>query len=249
MKTKIIRILNAVFLALTIIFNYLVNKIPLFGITTGDVSKLYPTVISPAPYAFSIWGAIYLFLIFFVVYSFTPSGRKDKTIISIEGLFISSCILNMIWLVFWHALQITFSVGVMAALLICLCQLYIEIAHNKSSNNLKQKFFVMMPFSVYLSWICAATVSNVAAAIVSINPYLLSVAFWSIAMALFLVALAIYMGLKFNDYFFTLTMCWSTVAIGIKNISNTTYSTILFAASGILFIVSLFILFRKPRLA
>jgi uncharacterized membrane protein len=137
----------------------------------------------------------------------------------------------------------------MAALLICLCQIYVEIAKNKAPIDLKQKFFVMMPFSVYLSWICAATVANVAAAIVSINPYLLNVVFWSIVMALFLTTLAIYMGLKFNDYFFTLTMCWTTVAIGIKNIPNAPYSTILFAASGILLIVSLFILFRKPRLA
>ena len=46
-----------------LIMNYLANSLPLNGVTTGEISDKYNSLITPAGAAFSIWGIIYLALI------------------------------------------------------------------------------------------------------------------------------------------------------------------------------------------
>ncbi|MGZ5197565.1 MAG: tryptophan-rich sensory protein, partial [Kaistella sp.] len=67
--TKKLQIANGFALVFTITFNYVSNTGIFNGKTIGNVSDQYHTLITPAGYAFSIWGLIYLLLLGFVIYT------------------------------------------------------------------------------------------------------------------------------------------------------------------------------------
>ncbi|KAJ3086616.1 hypothetical protein HK102_012828 [Quaeritorhiza haematococci] len=100
----------------------------LFGRKQGDIAKNHDTWISPAGYAFSIWGLIYTFLTFFVIYQLLPGtffptskfffeGTENVINKQISWLFIAACVLNGSWLIVWHLEVIWLSWVVMLSLL------------------------------------------------------------------------------------------------------------------------------------
>ena len=57
---KNFQILNAVALVATVVINYLSNTGVFNGETMATISAKYQNLFTPAGYAFSIWGLIYL---------------------------------------------------------------------------------------------------------------------------------------------------------------------------------------------
>lgn len=97
MKNKIWAIINAILLVSTIVVNYLATTLPIGGMTTGELSDLYPNLFVPTGFTFSIWGVIYLLLIAFVIWQLIDAFRtKSKNIAKNLGpAFVLSCIANM----------------------------------------------------------------------------------------------------------------------------------------------------------
>ena len=60
----------------TLAFNTWVSVRPLNGVTTGEVSAAYPTLITPPGWVFSIWGVIYAALLVFAFYQARPAQRS-----------------------------------------------------------------------------------------------------------------------------------------------------------------------------
>jgi hypothetical protein len=65
---KTLQIANILALIITLIINYLSNTGIFNGNTMATVSARYQNFFTPAGYAFSIWGVIYLGLAAFVIY-------------------------------------------------------------------------------------------------------------------------------------------------------------------------------------
>ena len=105
-KNNLYRFINLLFYLGVIVVNVLAVTLPLGGNSTGEISDKYHTSITPAGYAFSIWGLIYLLLAGFIIYQFRAKGDSAKLIRSISIPFIVSCAANMTWLILWHYLQI-----------------------------------------------------------------------------------------------------------------------------------------------
>ena len=87
---KIYSIINLTILLLVIFWNYWVGSKGLEGNTVGSLSAEYQNLFTPAGYAFSIWGIIFLSLfaqaIFFVLRAFNPS--KDSDFLSQIGPYL-----------------------------------------------------------------------------------------------------------------------------------------------------------------
>ncbi|WP_228410166.1 hypothetical protein [Chryseobacterium viscerum] len=66
--TRRFQILNTVALVVTIGINYLSNTGILNNETMATISAKFQNLFTPAGYAFSIWGLIYLGLLGFVIY-------------------------------------------------------------------------------------------------------------------------------------------------------------------------------------
>src|SRR5688572_9817951 len=94
--------MNIFALVLMLIVNALANILPLNGITTREISDMFPVYFVPAPYVFSIWGVIYLALIGFSIYQVLPSQRDNWLLRRICYWFALSCVVNSLWIFAWH---------------------------------------------------------------------------------------------------------------------------------------------------
>ncbi|WP_345243187.1 tryptophan-rich sensory protein [Pontibacillus salipaludis] len=170
----------------------------------GAMEQVY---VMPAPYAFSIWGLIYLLLLWFVVKSFFADEELDRVVKGIGLWFPISMILSGTSVVVGTNPSILF----IALSLLTLCVVYTIIQGlGLSSTNYR------VPFSIYLGWTSIATI---VAAFVAIKgngiEEILSIGElgWAVIMltAGGLIALAFHFLQK--DYLFPLVFVWGYVAI------------------------------------
>lgn len=129
MKYKRRKMGNFIGILFVLTMNGLANALPINDLTTGEISDLYPVLFTPAGYVFSIWGLIYLLMIGFGILQFT-SNYGDKIYIGkLGGWFFPSCILNGLWILTWHYLQIELSMLIIVLLLLNLIVIYHRLNH------------------------------------------------------------------------------------------------------------------------
>lgn len=203
--------------------NALANIMPLNGHTTGAVSAKYPNLFTPAAYTFSIWGVIYVLVLFFLVSQIKASTtpRREPPISALIGpWFIVSCIANALWLCSWHYGYIGTSVVVMLVLLTALLIINGRIASVKLDSTREK--ISRFGFQIYLGWICAATLANITVFLAKYMGQQFSTMdlFWTIAAIL----LATLIGIWFT---FTkrkasaLAIIWAHLGILVKHLSKT----------------------------
>jgi benzodiazapine receptor len=249
MNTTLLRIAATLSFAGTITVNALANILPINGLNTGQVSDLYPSLFTPAGLTFSIWSVIYFLLAGFVVMSWLRSD--DKMINRVLPWFIFTCVLNMGWILAWHHVLATLSVFIMLALLSILTYIF-RMLHQSDSADMKLKLWVILPFTVYLAWICVATIANIAAWLIalgwqggSISPQL-----WTILMMTIAAALALKVTIDYRVPFFSLVVIWALFGIYFRW-HNSSYSSITIAAMVLMtfLAVGIFYVMRKRTTA
>jgi hypothetical protein len=227
------RFVNVIALVLVLAMNGLAQRLPLGGKTTGELSAQYPTMITPAGYAFSIWLLIYALLIGFVIYSFTPQGRKSDAVRAAGIYFPLSCLFNAGWLLAWHYEYVTASVFVMLALLLSLIAIYTRVRSTGAAFvSMADRWLVRLPFSIYLGWICVATIVNVSAALYDggWDRFGLSDTFWTVLMLAVAATLALWIGMKRTDAAVILVFVWAFIAIAVK---QQAFPTIVYVAAAL----------------
>jgi len=223
-----IKYLNLVFFALMIVMNYLANALPLNNKTTGELSDSFPNLFVPAGITFSIWGVIYLLLAAYCVLQFT--GSDQGSLSRISWLFGISCLLNALWIVFWHYEKLPLSLLVMIAILVVLILINILIKDLPFG-------LIKIAFGIYLGWICIATIANVTALLVNYKwgGFGISDEMWTVMMVsagALITATAVY---RLNNPFIGLSVIWAFTGIIIKRTGD--YRSIVLAASFALALV------------
>src|SRR4051812_49151643 len=102
--TKTLQAANILALIVTIVMNYLSNTGIFNGSTMATVSARYQNYFTPAGYAFSVWGLIYLVLSAFVIYQskgLFGSGKTPDIVGRIGWAFVASCVANCLWIIAW----------------------------------------------------------------------------------------------------------------------------------------------------
>jgi len=252
---KGLAILNLIGLIITITANGLANGLPLNGMTTGELSDLYPNLFVPAGITFSIWGVIYFLLICFCIYTLVGVFRNnDKTTMKVVQMgywFFISCLANAGWIFAWHYRIVPLSVGIMLLLLISLCIIYSRLRKLPLLYTKKEYFFLQLPFGVYLGWITIATIANITALLVSLgwNRFGLSEDIWLTIMLFIAVALNIYILRKKKDFEYTAVVIWAFVGIIIKRNEMGQIDLIGFytAISGIIILCISLYIFLRPK--
>lgn len=197
--------------------NALANILPINGYNTGQISAFYPNAFVPAGFTFSIWGVIYLLLFSYTIgytYYTLKQQQFPKAFAFIERIniyFLLTCVFNMAWIVAWHYLQIELSVLIMLLFLSTLIQLFLKSKSMANDLNLTQRFILQTPFIVYLGWISVATIANITALLVAYKWTAFGIApvYWSAAMILIAIILAMLMVKKFKVVEFTLVVAWA----------------------------------------
>lgn len=210
------QVVNVVAFVVMVVVNGLAGSTTLLGgVTSADVSDMYPTLITPAGFTFAIWGIIYTLLLLFTVYQFLPKNR-DKTFLNQVGvLFGLSSVCNVCWLFLWHYDYITYSLVLMLALLASLILIYLRIGIGKTAVSLKEMTFVHLPFSVYMGWISIATIANVSVALTAVGWDGMGIeqATWAVAIICVALLLSLAVLVTRKDIAYTLVVVWALLGI------------------------------------
>lgn len=218
---KTLAISNTIALVITIAINYLSNTGFINGNTMKTISDRYENYFTPAGYAFSIWGVIYLGLLGFIYYGWRTLADKNNDVLTKVGWwFVTSCVANSLWVMVWLYDHIGLSVAVMILLLLSLFKI-IQNANisGQGKADTITRLCVIWPFSIYFGWVSVALIADVAAFLTKIgwDGWGISGLTWTIIMlctAGFVNLLVIQVK---KIYAYGLVGIWAVLAISVAN--------------------------------
>ncbi|RPD42970.1 tryptophan-rich sensory protein [Chitinophaga barathri] len=219
---KTLQILNGFALVITIVMNYVSNTGVFNGNTMASVSAEYQNLFTPAGYAFSIWGLIYLGMLGFVFYYgplFKQTEEKEHTIMKIGWWFVVSCVANSLWVIAWLYHNILLSVGLIIVLLISLLKVVVNTNMELHNAPLKKFVFQWWPFCIYSGWVSVALIANIAAYLTKIrwDGFGISETTWTIIMLIIAALINIFIIWNRNMREFALVCVWALIAISVAN--------------------------------
>lgn len=238
---KTLQISNGIALVSTIIINYLSNTGKINNTTIGEVSKELYSLFTPAGYAFSIWGFIYLLLIGFIIYqgrSLFVKVRNNDFILKTGWWFVISCVANSAWVFAWLYGYTGLSCVFIFLLLLSLLKIVINNAMELWDAPISTILFLWWPFTFYSGWVTVASIANVSSYLVKTDwdGFGISPVIWTISMIGIATLINIMVTWKRNMREFALVGAWALIAIAVANKSEqeTIYITAVAAATLLL---------------
>lgn len=251
---KVLPIANGIALIATISVNYFSNTGMLNGNTMKTMSDKYFNYFTPAGYAFSIWGLIYLGLLGFVFYSAgslfkkgkdnLKQGPLDDLLGKIGWWFVLSCVANSFWVMAWLYDYTGLSVLLMILILVSLGKIVSNTRMELDAHPFKTYLFVFWPFTIYFGWISLALIANIAAYLTKINwnGWGISELNWTIIMIVVAGFVNILMIRLRNMREFGAVGIWALLAISVSNANNNASTSIIYTCYVVAGIVLIFLL-------
>lgn len=140
--------------------------LPALGIGTpvGERSDAVETLITPAGWAFSIWGALYLGSLAFALLQFTAAGRDSALFAALRWPAAGAFLGNALWATWVQLGDIAVgSAVIIFGSLISILIAYRRIADWTTSFSAAERWGAILPLSALAAWLTAASIVNVAA--------------------------------------------------------------------------------------
>lgn len=213
-------------------FNILATTGYVNGVLTVDVSERYPTVVTPANWAFTIWVPIYAGLAGFAIYQLLPAKLAQYR--SVRTLYLVSCALNCLWLWLWYNLQIA---GTVVVILCLWAVLLLLAARFREASSFSDGLFGKGVFGLYFGWVTTAALANIAVLLVAQGFAIPAAAFNAIGAVMLLIAAAaaVFARFRLRNFLFPLAVAWAAAGIGVAQSGN----TIIVVASALCLVVGL----------
>lgn len=232
-KDTIRQILVLLAVIATIIINGLANALPINGLSTGEISDSFDVFFVPAGYVFSIWGLIYVGLIAYAIYQLLPAQAQNPDLSAIGYIFVLSSLANMAWIFLWHYQIFPLTIVAMLTILVCLIVIYLRLNIGRKQVSPGMRWFVHLPFSIYLGWITVATIANFTSLLDYWNwsGWGISPEMWTVIMLAVATVVGGLMSFRRGDVAFAAVLIWAFVGIAIKHSDNAVVSAAAWAAA------------------
>ena len=218
---KILALFNALVLCFTLFMNYYVNTGAVNDRTIGEVSDMYYNLFTPADYAFSIWGLIFIGLIVLTVAQLKEAffgSENDHKIMETVPWLIFANLANALWTYVWLQLWASLSVFLMLIILLALIRIIQELDLQLRPAPRSVRITIYWPLGLYAGWIAVATIANISAFLTVLQIDLwLHDRLWTAAMILVATVLNLYMVQKRRMVSFGLMGIWALVAISMRH--------------------------------
>lgn len=216
---------NGLAFSLMVGMSILANVLPLNGHSTGEISGAFPTLTTPAPYAFSIWVLIYAALGGFIFYFSRVDAEAEALLKRIGPWFIIGCIANITWVVLWHQQQFMGTVIAIGVILLSLIVIYTRLQVGLWAIASRERLLITAPFSLYLGWITVVTVANISVALNYTSPFDglgLNEALWAAIVTVIITKITLIIVITRNDFVYAGVILWALVGI-LSNHDMTTW--------------------------
>lgn len=219
---KLLQISNILAFLITLYFNYASSTGVFNNTTQADMSAEYQTLFTPASYAFSIWGLIYVMLAGFIFYqsrSLFVNVRNDDFIQKTGWWFVLSCAANSVWCYLFVSDFVGLSVFAIFFLLICLLKIVWNNHMELWDAPISVIAFLWWPFVFYSGWLTVACIANVATFLVKVewNGWGISDVTWTLFMIGIATSINLIITWSRNMREFALVGAWALVAIAVAN--------------------------------
>ena len=249
-KINISQIFTILVTLLTITVNGLANALPLNGQGTGEISDRFDIYFVPAGYVFSIWGLIYLGLIAFTIYQALPAQKDNSLLKRIYPAYWIGSLANIVWLFLWHYNIFSLTLVAMLTILTSLLYIYMQISKVGSNLDRNQKWFVRLPFSVYLGWISVATIANVTQVLFFFEwgGWGISAVVWAVIMLAVATVLGLLMQWRENNMAYVLVLVWAFIGISNSQADTALVANTAWVTSALLVLAIIVVSFIRWRL-
>ncbi len=191
---------------ISVLLSTIISVVPIWSYDQAQVSNMFHTLITPASYAFSIWGLMYLSWIILWVYQ--AFFAKDVIQTKNASLLAAAQIISSLWLLPSQFLYIWTSLIVMYIVL------YI-LSLNFLLSRKEHKYF-KYTVDLFLGWIIVASLANTHLTLVAYNVYFYPV-FLSVASLLAGTFIVLYLYKKYASMIPSFVFLWASIAIIASN--------------------------------
>jgi len=199
--------------------NVLANVNPPNGLSIGAISNKFfgDILITPANYAFAVWGIIYLGMISLGIYQVLPAQRNNPLFRQIGYKIAIASLAQIVWVACFLYRQYSLSFFAMLGILLPLIGAYLCLPFPRIAGL--QKWLVRTPISIYLSWITLATILNGAIALQSSewSGWGINTEAWTIIMLLIAAFITHLVTIPRLDFPYAMVFIWGLIAIAIRN--------------------------------
>ncbi|MDT0642030.1 tryptophan-rich sensory protein [Zunongwangia sp. F363] len=214
-------ILNFISLIFAIFASYYTQAVALNGNTMQSLSERYFNLFTPAGYAFSIWGVIYLSLLAYCGFQLYRAFKNKETedILATGPWFAIANFCNAAWIFAWFYEATGISVLLMLIIIFSLIKIILNTNMERWDAPLKTIALVWWPICFYSGWIAVATIANIAAYLAKINwdGWFLTEVQWTVVMILIATLINLAMVYTRNMREFALVGVWVLVAIFVRH--------------------------------
>jgi hypothetical protein len=213
------------------LFNVGINALAgagvLFGTTTGAISDLVETSVTPAGWAFSIWSVIFLGVLIFAGYQALPRARGAR-FDALAIPFILANLLNGLWQIPWLNARFGVAAVVIVGILGSLIWLYVRL--DRLGMTTIERWVLGVPISLFLAWLSVATALNITIALVAAGWE--GSAIWPPLLVLAIVGIGATLLSRTGDVAFAAVLVWAFAAIYAANVPSPGDAPALTAALG-----------------
>jgi hypothetical protein len=194
-------------------FNLVNGRIGSHTQTVADVSDKYPTLFTPAGYAFAIWGLIYGATLLYSVLAMLPSQLDVRLHDRVAPWLVLTNALASLWVSLFTAEQLGPSVLIVFAMLTASAVMYVLASDHLTSEHLSRWW--RAPFALWLGWLSVATIANFSIALSAAGwqGFPLSAGVWTALLLCVAAAVALAVNVLFLDPVVPFVMSWATAAI------------------------------------
>lgn len=213
-STTVWNILNMIFLLATLGVNYLGASGFFNGMSQKDVSDKYTTLLTPAGFAFSIWGVIYTLVFISLVYFIVKrkNVKVSQLVNAISPLFVISSLLNMGWIIAFSYELIGLSTLFILGMVISLLLIVEKIYKNRADTPYT---LIGLSFTLYSTWVFIASILNVAVFLVKQDwgGFGISDSLWTIIIIIVAIALPLIYMRFYKNAVFPISLAWAFLGI------------------------------------
>lgn len=135
------------------------------GEPIGARSDAVRTIITPAGWAFSIWGALYVGSVVFAVFQARVAQRDSALLHAIRWPAAGAFLGNAVWAAYTQVAGLSaISVAIIACTLLCLLVIYRRFAVADGFTP-GERWCAYLPLSALAAWLTVATTVNIAASL------------------------------------------------------------------------------------
>jgi hypothetical protein len=200
---------------LNVVVSSITDRLGIGGESIATVTRQYDSLFVPAGYAFSIWGLIYLSFVIYSIVQLLPSQKYKPIYEQLDGPVMWVNILGLLWQLVFRFNQVTTSLLIILVMLIAGIVLFVR--SQRAVSKLNYSRWLLVPASIFLGWICVATIANVSVWLIAIgwDGGNISAGTWTMLLLSVALLLGLVISLRYKNFIYPAVIAWATFAIWI----------------------------------